>query len=400
MQAGERMKIAINGAGIAGTTLAYFLRKSGHEVLLIESSPCLRNGGYLIDFWGGGYDIAERMGLIPQLRSLGYDMQDVWYTDEQGHRTGGFRVDAFRRMTNGRFFDVRRSDLAATIYGAIDGEVETLFGDSIAACEDVGDRVHVRFDHAAPRDVDLVFGADGLHSRVRGLVFAPEADVEVRLGYHVAAFEIEGYRPRDELVCVNHSAPGRQLSRISLRDDCTMFLFVFRDEYLPDGTPSNDRERKAALRAVFGDVGWECPRILESLDGVCDIYFDRVSQIRMDAWTKGRTALVGDAAACVSLLAGEGTGLAMMEAYVLAGELHRAKGDHAAAFASYQALMKPFLEKKQRVAVRLGPAFAPKTSLGIRVRDTVARLLRIPMVADFVIGRDLRDDIVIPEYAL
>src|SRR5690348_4693696 len=264
MQAGERMKIAINGAGIAGTTLAYWLRKAGHEVLLIESAPQLRSGGYIIDFWGGGYDIAERMGLIPQLRSLGYEMQEVRYTDEHGRRTGGFSVDAFRRMTNGRFLDVRRADLAATIYGAIDGDVETLFGDSIAECEDVGDRVHVRFDHAAPRDVDLVFGADGLHSRVRRLVFAPDSDVEVRLGYHVAAFEVEGYRPREELVFVNHSAPGRQLSRFSLRDDRTMFLFIFRDEYLPDGTLSNDLERKAALRAVFGDMGWECPRILEA----------------------------------------------------------------------------------------------------------------------------------------
>ena len=393
------MKIAINGAGIAGTTLAYFLRKSGHEVLLIEAAPRLRSGGYLIDFWGGGYDIAERMGLIPQLRSLGYEMREVRYTDEHGHRTGGFPVEPFRRMTNDRFLDVRRSDLAASIYNAIDGDVETLFADSIAGCEDMGDRVHVRFDHAAPRDVDLVVGADGLHSRVRGLVFAPQADVEVRLGYHVAAFEVEGYRPREELVFVNHAAPGRQVSRLSMCDDRTMFLFIFRDEYLPDGTPSNDLERKAALRAVFGDVGWECPRILESMDGVCDIYFDRVSQIRMDAWTKGRSALVGDAAACVSLLAGEGTGLAMMEAYVLAGELHRAKGDHAAAFANYQALMKPFVEKKQHAAVRLAPAFAPKSSLGIHFRDNLMRLLRIPVVADVAIGRVLRDDIEIPEYA-
>ena len=393
------MRIAINGAGIAGTTLAYWLLRSGHEVLLYEEAPQLRSGGYLIDFWGRGYDIAEQMGLIPRLQALGYQMREVRYTDGHGHRTGGFSVDVFRRMTNGRFTELRRSDLAATIFGAISGRVETHFGDSIAACENMDDHVHARFAHSRPRDVDLVVGADGLHSRVRGLVFGPEASVETSLGYHVAVFETEGYRPRDELVVVSYSVPGKQVSRLSLPDDRTVFLFVFDDKYLPDGTPWNDHDRRAALRNVFGDVGWECPRILDAMEGASEIYLDRVSQIHMDCWAKERTALIGDAAACVSLVAGEGTGLAMMEAYVLAGELHRARGDHVAAFARYQALMKPFLARKQRAAVRFASSFAPRTSLGIRFRDLVTRLLRIPFVADVVVGRSVRDDIVLPVYA-
>src|SRR6187455_1509479 len=108
------MKVVINGAGIAGTTLAYWLMRSRHEVLLVEAAPRLRSGGYLIDFWGGGYDIAERMGLIPQVRALGYQMREVRYVDAHGRRNGGFSVDVFARMTNGRFTSVRRSDLAAT----------------------------------------------------------------------------------------------------------------------------------------------------------------------------------------------------------------------------------------------------------------------------------------------
>jgi 2-polyprenyl-6-methoxyphenol hydroxylase-like FAD-dependent oxidoreductase len=152
------------------------------------------------------------------------------------------------------------------------------------------------------------------------------------------------------------------------------------------------------LAKVFADVGWECPAILAAMDSASSLYFDRVSQIRMPAWTKGRVALLGDAAACVSLLAGEGTGLAMTEAYVLAGELDRCGGDVAAAFARYEALLRPFLSAKQATAVRLASSFAPKTALGVRVRDAVTRLLRIPAVAEFFIGRDLRDDIVLPDY--
>jgi 2-polyprenyl-6-methoxyphenol hydroxylase-like FAD-dependent oxidoreductase len=394
------MRICINGAGVAGPTLAYWLRRSGHEVLLVEEAQQLRRGGYVIDFWGIGFDIAEKMDLIPELRQLGYQVQEVRLVDRRGRRCGGFSVEVFRRLTGDRFTSLRRSDLASAIYGALGGEVETLFGDSVAGIEEQGGRVRVRFDHAAPRDVDLVVGADGLHSHVRGLVFGPQDALETSLGYHVAAFEVEGYRPRNELVYLSHGTPGRQVSRFSMRDNRTLFLFVFGDGYLTRGEPSNDPERKAALRSVFADVGWECPRILEAMEDVSDLYFDRVSQIRMDRWTKGRTALLGDAAACVSLLAGEGTGLAMAEAYVLAGELNRCAGDYIAAFTRYQALMMPFLRRKQQSAAKFASGFAPRTAFGIRFRNLVSRLLRIRFVADFLIGRDLRDDIMLPDYGL
>jgi 2-polyprenyl-6-methoxyphenol hydroxylase-like FAD-dependent oxidoreductase len=392
------MRIAINGAGIAGPTLAYWLHQSGHEVVLIEAAPQLRSGGYIIDFWGIGYDIAEKMGLIPQIRALGYQVEEVRFVDRHGRKRGGFEVDVFRRMTRGRLTSVRRSDLAATIYGALDGTVETIFGDTVARIEDAGDCVRLSFEYAGPRDVDLLIGADGLHSRVRQLVFGPEAQFEIPLGYHVAAFEVEGYRPRDELVYITHGVPGRQISRFSMRDDKTLFLFVFRDEYLTAKESTSEQERKAALRAVFGDIGWECPRILAAMEQASSVYFDRVSQIRMECWTKGRTALVGDAAACVSLLAGEGTGLAMAEAYVLAGELRACGGDHSLAFARYQERMMSFLKRKQESAAKFASSFAPKSTFGITVRNLVTRLMRIPYVADFFIGRDLRDDIALPDY--
>jgi 2-polyprenyl-6-methoxyphenol hydroxylase-like FAD-dependent oxidoreductase len=392
------MRIIINGAGIAGPTLAYWLRQSGHDVLLVEQAPRLRTGGYVIDFWGVGYDIAEEMGLLPRIRELGYQVREVRFVDRQGRKRGGFSVDAFSRLTNGRFTSLRRSDLASAIYQALEGKVETLFGDSVTGIADEGDRVRVSFSHAAPREVDLVIGAGGLHSPVRGLVFGPKDAFEISLGYHVAAFEVAGYQPRDELVYISHGVSGRQVSRFSMRDDKTLFLFVFRDEYLTGGEPATESERKAALRRVFADVGWECPQILAAMEGVNDIYFDRVSQIRMDRWASGRTALVGDAAACVSLMAGEGTGLAMAEAYVLAGELRNCGGDHAAAFARYQERLMPFLKRKQGSAARFASSFAPKTTFGITFRNVVTRFFRLPFVVNFLFGRELRDEITLPDY--
>jgi len=152
------------------------------------------------------------------------------------------------------------------------------------------------------------------------------------------------------------------------------------------------------LAHVVADVGWECPGTLAALAGVRDLYFDRATQIRLDRWTKGRTALVGDAAACVSLMAGEGAGLAMAEAYVLAGELRKCGGDHGAAFDRYQERLMPFLRRKQAMAARFAPMIAPKTSFGITFRNLVTRLMRLPFVVDFFIGRELRDDFKLPDY--
>jgi 2-polyprenyl-6-methoxyphenol hydroxylase-like FAD-dependent oxidoreductase len=393
------LRIIINGTGIAGPTLAYWLRAGGHEVVLVESAPQLRSGGYVIDFGLTGYDVAERMGLIPRLQQLGYKVKELRFVDRQGRTRARMRMDAMDRLTRGRYISLQRSDLAATIYGALDGQVEIIFGDSVASIEETGHGVRVGFDHAPPREADLVIGADGLHSRVRQLVFGPDAGREVSLGYHVAAFEARGYRPRDELVYVGHGVPGRQIFRFAMRDDLTLFLLVFRDEYLPAGHPADDQQRKAAVHHAFAGVGWECPQILEAMATADDLYFDPVSQIRLTRWTQGRTAMIGDAAACVSLLAGQGSILAMVEAYVLAGELHSCGGDYAAAFARYEQRLMPLLRRKQKSAEQFASSFAPKTAFGIAFRSLVVRLMEpFPFVMEYFIGRDLRDQDQLPDY--
>jgi 2-polyprenyl-6-methoxyphenol hydroxylase-like FAD-dependent oxidoreductase len=390
------MKIVISGAGVAGPAFAHWMVRAGHEVTLVERAPGFRTGGYLIDFWGLGYRIAERMGIEADILAAGYRVREVRSIGADGHIAASLDVDPLRRVTQGRYTSLPRGDLAAAIYRTVEDDIETLFDDSIVAIDDRGDGVTVSFENTPTREFDMVIGADGLHSKVRELVFGPEASFSRFLGCTVAACVLDGYRPRDELVYVTHNVPGGQVGRFALCGDRTLALFIHRasaSDFLVDAESA-----KRLLREQFGDAGWECPQLLDALDGAGDLYFDVVSQIRMDRWSKGRVALIGDAAACVSLLAGEGTGLAMVEAYVLAGELASAGGDVVQACANYEHRLRRFIERKQDGATRLIAFFAAKTRAGVRVRDLAMRALAFGPLWEFVLRRTLRDDIDLPDY--
>lgn len=390
------MKVLVSGAGIAGPCLAYWLDRHGIEATIVERAPRLREGGYVVDFWGAGFDVAERMGIVPELLEKGYQITEVREVDRNGERSSGFEAKAFERMTAGRFTSVPRSELAAAIHRSLGDRVETLFGDSVTHVEDAGDDVRVRFESAPARTFDLVVGADGLHSNVREHVFGAEDRFEHFLGLKVAAFTATGYRPRNELMYVVHTEVGQQIGRFSMRDDRTMFLFIFADPR-PD-LPTDLAAQKSLLHDRFSASGWESASILAALDTTDVLYMDRVSQIRMDHWTKGRVALVGDAAFCVSLLGGQGSALAMVAAYVLAGEIAEARGDHATAFRRYEERLGTFLRRKQKAAVKMAPFFAPRSKLGLFVRNQSMKLMAIPFVTELGIGRELRDVIALPSY--
>ena len=193
------MRVLISGAGIAGPTLAYWLLQYGFEPTLVEKSPQLRTGGYIIDFWGAGFDVADRMGLLPEIKSQGYVVQEVRVVNQDGERIAGFPAEVFSRMTDGRYVSLPRGDLAASIFRKIDGQAETIFGDSITRIEQSASGVRVEFQRGSPREFDLVVGADGLHSEVRKLAYGPEERFEKYLGYKVAGDEFKILRESDIL---------------------------------------------------------------------------------------------------------------------------------------------------------------------------------------------------------
>ncbi len=383
----------ISGAGVAGPAAAYWLNAAGWKTVIVERAPALRAGGYVIDFWGLGYDLAERMGLLPDIERVGYHARELRVVGDAGQKLAGFGTSVFDELAGSRYVTLARSDLSRLIYAKSAPATEVLFDDEIVALAQDEGGVDVRFRRAAARRFDLVIGADGLHSQVRRLAFGPDERFEKPLGYVVAAFQAEGYRPRDPDVYMMYGRPGRMLGRFTLSGDRSLFLFVFA---FAGDLPESPAAQKALLASLYGEDAWETAAILRALDQADELYLDRVSQIVAPAWSNGRVALIGDAAFCVSLLAGQGSALAMVAAYVLAGEL--AGGDIPRGLAAYEHLLRPYIAIKQSGAARFAGALAPRTRFGLWFRNQVIQSLRIPGLSKLAVGREITDRLTLPDY--
>ncbi|MFI6170118.1 FAD-dependent monooxygenase [Nocardia sp. NPDC051052] len=356
--------VLVSGASIAGPALAYWLHRYGFDVTVVERAPGLRPGGQAIDFKGQThFTVLARMGILDDIKERRTGTTDTVFVDETGKRLATMSGD----FTGGDV-EILRGDLAEIMYKRTAEHCEYLFGDSISALTELADGVHVEFEHGPARTFDLVFGADGIHSRVRKLAFGPEKDFVKYLGHYycvagASPWSKDATGPRERVTAYGHNSPGKlAISGGSKAQQLYMFMSPELD-YSRDDTAAQRR----IVEQVYADVNWDVPRMLSEMADFSDFYLDSLSQVRMKgAYTKGRVALVGDSA-YGNTLAGFGTGLAVVGAYVIAGELAVANGDYTVAFARYNEIMKGYA--KIMGNSNAGRFLAPKTAHGIKLRN-------------------------------
>ncbi len=364
------MKILISGGGLAGLTLAYWLHQYGMTPVVIEQSDGLRHDGYGIDFFGSGYDVAEKMGLIEQLKTQQIKADYVGYVNEDGKPIAKMEMDLMRKIMNGRYLPLMHWILEEALYQALADDVEVRFGRSLTAVSQTAESVTATFDDGSSETFDLLIGADGIHSNTRGLVFGPESDFAHYLGYTIACFAVPDHYGIGQ-AWKNYTEPKRQVGvYASNQDDEVITLFMWE---APDEGHVPHAERLPRLRAAFDDMGWITPQLLADAPEDA-IYMDTVTQIKMPEWVNGRVALVGDACGCMTLISGQGASMALGSAYILAEALHQ-YDDFATAFRVYEHQIRPEIETRQEKARDFAKAFVPGSELGLQVQKVMMKLL-------------------------
>ena len=365
----KNKNILISGASIAGPALAFWLHRYGFQPTIVEHAPALRPGGYAVDFRGASLRVLERMGLLPEVKRKQTRIGAITIVD-RNHRKIASMPDGF---TSGEL-EILRGDLASIFHEATRATTEYIFNDSIASIEERADGVDVGFQRGGRRKFDLVAGADGLHSKVRSVVFGDEARFARYLGYYVSIFTIPNYLHLDH-AGLYYGTLGKKVGIFSGGDEKEAKASFFFASQPLDYARRDSEQQKLILRDHFQQEGWEIPRLLECMQSAPDFYFDSVSQVKMDRWSEGRSVLLGDAAWCASPLSGMGTGMAVVGAYILAGELAEADGDYRWAFERYETLMRGFVEKCQGIADGGTDWFVPRTRFRLWLSTQMWKIL-------------------------
>lgn len=362
--------VLVSGASIAGPALAHWLHHHGISVTVVEKAPEPRPGGYAIDLRGKAIDVVDRMGHLPRIRARTTEMDHLAMVDTNGRRRVGLHTGLI--SDEDRSLEILRGDLVRILHEPTTEYAEYLYGDTITGIEQDDDGAHVTFADAAPRTFDLVVGADGLHSNTRGLVFGAEDPLARFLGAYISIFTIPDHVGLDREALL-YNTPGRLtgMYRTPRAEGAKAILGMHVPRPLGVERLSPDDQR-GFLRSVFTGNGWESDRILDAMESSEDFYFDSITQIRMDRWSRGRVTLLGDAGYCPSPLSGQGSSLAVVGAYTLARELGR-HTDVTRALAAYEDRMRPFVQVNQDIADSGMRFLAPKTRFGIASRDLVMR---------------------------
>jgi 2-polyprenyl-6-methoxyphenol hydroxylase-like FAD-dependent oxidoreductase len=369
----KNRNILISGASIAGPALAYWLSRHGFHPTVVEQAPALREGGYKVDIRGVAIDVAERMGILGDIRQASTNMRGVTFVNRANKPIATLPADFLEGRTD-RDDEIMRGDLARILYERTHTTVEYLFGNSITALTQGDDGVKVTFERSAPRTFDLVVGADGLHSNVRALTFGDESQFIRHLGAYISIFSTPNFLHLDHWE-LYYNAPGKLACIYSARENTeARGLFIFNSPPLPYSR-HDSRQQKQLLADTFARDEWQIPRLLKTAWNASDFYFDSISLIQMGRWSIDRTVLLGDAAYCASPASGQGTSLALVGAYVLAGELAEASGDHHTAFARYESMMRGYVKVNQEFGIGAIKGFTPRTRTQVWLQNQMLRML-------------------------
>ncbi|MBN6058419.1 FAD-dependent monooxygenase [Nonomuraea sp. RK-328] len=379
----QNPNILISGASIGGPALGYWLARYGFRVTVVEKAPTLRPGGQAVDFKGDAHMIVlRRMGILDDVRRLQTGGTDQTFVDARGRALAVLPGE----FTGGEL-EIHRGDLARLVYEkSVANGCEYVFGDSITSLTETPDGVHVTFERSAPRTFDLVIGADGIHSNVRRLAFGPESDYVEFLGHYYALAELpERFGPEPQM----YNEPGRMVATGGPK---ASVFFVFASPRL-DYDRYDTEEMKRVVLDAYAGMGWQTPAILDAVRRTDDFYLDSISRVKIDRYSQGRVALVGDAA-YANTLGGFGSGLALVGAYVLAGELAAAGGDHRVAFRRYEENFREYAKISEKG--NAGPWLAPPSNARIRMRNWTFKVgfllkLMMKMTDDFATNITLKD---------
>lgn len=375
------MRVFISGGGVAGLTVAYWLHQYGYQSVVLEQADNLRRDGYAIDFFGTGYDVASRMGLIKRLQPQQIPFEYIGYVNRTGKPLARFDRALMQKVMQGKYMALMHWTLEEALYQAIEGTVEVRFGRSLEAVEQDQHGVRLTLNDGTTESCDLLIGADGVHSRTRALVFGPEQQFRHALGYIIASYPLpDRYKigPTWQMYC----EPGRMAAAYkSTNEGEIITFFMYRSDEAQ--VPPRD-QRYALLRDRFAGMGWITQRLLDDLADPKSLFMDTVAQIRMSTWHQHRVTLVGDACDCPTLVSGQGASLAMGGAYLLAQALHERENVQEA-FQQYEQQMQPHVQAQQEQARSFAKSFIPSGRLGallqpimmkVVLRDAFVGLLR------------------------